>query len=161
MAMAGDDLDMGVALVDRALVLNPNLGTVWFLSGWVRLLNGETDVAIEHFSRAQRLSPFDPLIWAMHSGTAWAHFFAGRYHEALSANEQCLRDRPNYRPAVFLAAAASALAGDADRVQRAVARIRELEPTERISDVKERMPFRRSEQTARVIEALRKAGLPE
>jgi len=161
MAMAGHDLDMGVALVDRALVLNPNLGTVWFLSGWVRVLNGESDEAIEHFSRAEHLSPFDPSIWGVHAGTAWAHFFAGRYHEALSANEQCLRDRPNYRPAVFLAAAASALAGDADRVQRAVARIRELEPTERISDVKERMPFRRSEQTARVIEALRKAGLPE
>jgi TolB-like protein/Tfp pilus assembly protein PilF len=155
------NFDVGVALVNRALALNPNLGTVWFLSGWVRLRNGETDVAIEHFSRAQRLSPFDPLLWAMHAGTAWAHFLAGRYHEALSDVEQCLRDRPNYRPAVFLVAAISALAGAADRARRAVAHIRELEPTACISNAKERMRFYPSEQVARVIEGLRKAGLPE
>jgi len=161
LAYCAHDVDMGVALVDRALVLNPNLGTAWFLSGFVRLFNGETDLAIEHFSRAQRLSPFDPLIWLVHAGTAWAHFFAGRYHEALSTVEQCLRDRPNYRLAVLLVAAASALAGAEDRAQRAAARFRELEPTRRISDLKERLPFRRSEYIARFIEGLRKAGLPE
>ena len=161
LANFADDFDMGVALVDRALALNPNLGTVWLLSGWVRLLNGETDVAIEHFSRAERLSPFDPLIWGVHSGAAFAHFFAGRDHEALSSVEQCLRDMPKYRPAVLLYAAISALAGAADRAKRTVALIRDLEPMESISNLKGRMPFRRSEQIARFIEGLRKAGLPE
>ena len=46
-------------------------------------------------------------------------------------------------------AAASTLAGDPDRAQRAVARIREREPTACISDFEERMPFHRSEHLVR------------
>jgi TolB-like protein/Tfp pilus assembly protein PilF len=155
------DFDMGVAMVNRALVLNPNLVTAWFLSGWVRVLIGELDVAMEHFSRAERLSPLDPFIWAVYVGTAYAHFFAGRHDQALSAVEPGLRDMPNYLPALSLVAASSALTGAADRAQRAVVRILELDSTRRISELKKRMPFRHSEQLAILIEGLRKAGLPE
>jgi TolB-like protein len=154
------DFDTSVALVDRALVLNPNLGAAWFVSGFVRLLHGEPEVGIEHFSRAERLSPFDPFIWAVHTCTAYAHFFAGRYEEALFVVEQ-VRDAPNYRPAIFLRAASSAATGRMDQAQRAMARIRELDPTLRISGLKERTPFSRPEQIARLTEGLRKAGLPE
>ncbi len=42
------DLDAGVAAIDRALVLNPNQATAWYLSGWVRIFLGKPDMAIEH-----------------------------------------------------------------------------------------------------------------
>jgi TolB-like protein/Tfp pilus assembly protein PilF len=160
-ASVAHDFDMGVAMVSRALVLNPNLVIAWFLSGWVRILNGESDEAIEHFSRAERLSPFDPFDWACHVGTAYAHFFAGRYGHALSVVEGCLRDMPNFRPALYIVAASSALTGATDRAKTAVARIRELDPTRCISELEKHMPFRRLEQLARLMEGLRKAGLPE
>ena len=51
------DLDSGVAFVDRALLLNPNLAAAWVLSGLLRFFRGETDVAIEHLARAMRLIP--------------------------------------------------------------------------------------------------------
>jgi hypothetical protein len=35
-----------------ALALNPNLVT----AGWVQVINGEPDVAIEHFTHAERLA---------------------------------------------------------------------------------------------------------
>ena len=57
------DLDAGVALIDRALALNPNLASAWFFSGWSRIWRGEPDVAIEHIARAMRLSPPDPHIF--------------------------------------------------------------------------------------------------
>ena len=41
------DLDSGIALVDRALVLNPNLAAAWYLSGFLRDFRGEPDMAIE------------------------------------------------------------------------------------------------------------------
>ena len=37
-----------LSLIGRWL-LNPNLATAWFLSGWLRVFRGEPDVAIEHF----------------------------------------------------------------------------------------------------------------
>src|SRR5262249_54251440 len=55
-----------LALVDRALSLDPNLATAGYASGTVRAFRGgEPDVAIEHLRRAMRLSPRDPLMFTM------------------------------------------------------------------------------------------------
>jgi tetratricopeptide (TPR) repeat protein len=35
------DLDAGVAFIDRALILNPNLAAAWTLGGWVRIWLGK------------------------------------------------------------------------------------------------------------------------
>lgn len=155
------DFDTGMALVNRALTLNPNLATAWFLGGWVRLINGEPDVAIEHFAHVERFSPFDPFMWGVQAGIANAHFCAGRDDKALSAAELCLRDMPNYFPALRIVAASSAFTGATDRARKAIARIRELNPGWRISEIKQRFSYRRSEDLARIVEGLRKAGLPE
>ena len=160
-ASVANDFNLGLALVDRALVLNPNLVNAWYLSGWVRVLNGEPELAIEHFSRAERLSPFDPFKWGCHLGVAYAHFIAGRDDQALSSVERCLVDMPNFRPALFLVAASNAFLGATDRASAAVARIRELDPTKSISQLMLRTPFRQPERIARLFEGLRRAGLPE
>jgi TolB-like protein/DNA-binding SARP family transcriptional activator len=160
-ASVAKDFDMGLALVGRAQVLNPNLVNAWYLGGWVRVLNGEPEVALEHFSRAERLSPFDPFKWGCHLGVAYAQFMAGRDDQALSSVERCLRDMPNFRPALLVVAASSAFLGATDRAAMAVARIRELDPANCISQVKARTPFRQPEQIARLIDGLRRAGLPE
>ena len=54
------DLEVGAALIDRALVLNSNLAEAWFYGGWVKNWLGEPEAAIERFARAMRLSPLDP-----------------------------------------------------------------------------------------------------
>ena len=51
------DVEVGAALIDRALQLNPNLAEAWHFSGWVRIYLGEPEVAIEHLAHAMRLSP--------------------------------------------------------------------------------------------------------
>src|SRR5215470_15409287 len=76
------DLDDGIAFIERALELNPNLARAWNMSGWAKIWLGEPDAAIPHFERAMRLSPLDPLFHALQFGIANAHFFAGRYQQA-------------------------------------------------------------------------------
>jgi adenylate cyclase len=78
LAVVVRDLEVGAALVDRALVLNSNLAEAWSWGGWVKLWLGEPEAAIERFARAMRLSPLDPSLLLMRSGTAHAHFFLGR-----------------------------------------------------------------------------------
>ena len=46
-----------MALVDRALALNPNFARGWHISGMLRRLAGQPDIAIEHVEAALRLSP--------------------------------------------------------------------------------------------------------
>jgi tetratricopeptide (TPR) repeat protein len=156
-------LDGAVALIDRALVLNPNLAMGWYASGTVRAFRGgEPDVAIEHLKRAMRLSPFDPFMFTMQGVTAFAHFFAGRYDEAVSWAERAFWERPNILATLRIAAASYAFAGRLEEAQKAVARALELDPGMRVANLKERIGwFRRSEDFAKYADALRKAGLPE
>ncbi len=155
------DLDDGAAFIDQALALNPNLGSAWTVSGWVRIFRGEYEVALEHFAHSMRLSPLDPLIYAAQYGIAFAHFLAGRYDEASSWAEKALREDPNYYPAVRVYAASSVLAGRLEEAQNAMARLREIDPSLRVSDLKDLTPLRRPGDIARYAEGLRKAGLPE
>ena len=155
------ELDDGAALLDQALVLNPNLAVAWTFSGWVRIFLGEHEMALEHFARSMRLSPLDPLMYVAQSGIAVAHFCTGRYDEASSWAEKALLESPNYYPALRVFAASNALAGRLEDAQKAMARLRELDPTVRVSDLRDLITRRRPEDATRYAEGLRKAGLPE
>src|SRR5262249_57085926 len=78
------DLDGGIALIDKALLINPNLAAAWFLGGFLRLWNGDPDGATAYFERAMRLSPLDPEMYRMQAGMAMGHLFAGRFYTASS-----------------------------------------------------------------------------
>ncbi|UWU94189.1 winged helix-turn-helix domain-containing tetratricopeptide repeat protein [Bradyrhizobium sp. CB1015] len=162
LAFVVGDLGVGAGLVDRALTLNSNLAEAWNFGGWVKLWLGEPESAIERFSRAIRLSPLDPWLMAMRAGTAYAHFFLDRHDEAASWAAMALQCSPDYGPGLRITAASNAMAGRPEQAQKAVARLRELSPTLRLSNFKDVIgPYRRAEDVARYEEGLRKAGLPE
>ena len=155
------DVAGGIALLDRALVLNPNLASAWFLAGFLRTWNGEPDAAIEHFAHAMRLSPLDPELYRMQAGLAAAHLFAGRFDAASSWAEKAFRELPSFLMVVSVIAASHALAGRPDEAQRAMKHLRELDPTLRVSNLADWLPIRRPEDLATFADGLRKAGLPE
>ena len=161
LAFVAGELDNGHALTEQALVVNPNLATAWIFSGWVKVWLGEHEVAIEREARAMRLSPFDPQIFNMQASTAAAHFFAGRYVEALSWAETAIQSQPDYIPSTSVAAAAAALSGNQAAAAKAIARLRLIDPALRISNLKDFFPLRRPEDFDRWAEGLRKAGLPD
>ena len=162
------DVEVGAALIDRALLLNPNLAEAWHFSGWAKIYLGEPEVAIEHLMHAMRLSPLDPLTFVVQMAIAFAHFFAGRYDDAsswaekaLAASSPRLQEKPGYHPALLIAAASNALAGRLEEARNAIARLRQLNPTPHISNLKNQVPLRRPEDLDRYAEGLRKAGLTD
>ena len=126
----------------------------------MRAFLGEPDVAIEHQARAMRLSPLDPTLYNMQIGTALAHLLAGRFDDASSWSERAFRDQPNYLLAAGVVAASNALAGRQEKAQEAMARLQQLDPTARVSNLKDYIPLRRQD-FANFAEGLRMAGLPE
>jgi tetratricopeptide (TPR) repeat protein len=121
----------------------------------------EPEAAIERFARAMRLSPLDPSLRTP-SGTAHAHFFLGRYDEAASWAAMALQDNADYQPGLRIAAASNSMAGRPEQAHKAVARLRLLNPTLRVSTLKDVLgPFRQAEDLLRYEEGLRGAGLPE
>lgn len=154
------DLDSSIALVDRALVLDSNLAAAWFLGGYLRTERGDPDNAIEYFTRAMRFSPLDPEMFRMQAGMALAHLFARRFDAASSWAEKAYRDMPSFLMVVGIIAASRALAGRSDEAQRAMRRLRQLDPTLRVSSVTDWLPIHRPEDQATFADGLRRAGLP-
>ncbi|WP_150644580.1 winged helix-turn-helix domain-containing protein [Pseudomonas fluorescens] len=161
LAHLAGDVDGGIALLDRARLLNPNLAPAWYLGGILRALRGETDEAIEHLAHATRLSPLDPEMFRMQVGMALAHFFAGHFDAASAWAEKALGNLPCLLVPVALMAASHALSGRMDKAQRAMQRLHELDPSLRLSHLKDWLPIQRPEDLARFADGLRLAGLPE
>jgi TolB-like protein len=155
------DLDSGIALIDRALVLNPNLAAAWFLGGFLKIWRGESDEAIERLAHAMRLSPLDSEMYRMQAGTAMAHLLAGRFDAASAWAEKSFRELPSFLMVVGVIAASHALAGRPDEARRAMRDLRRLDPALRLSNLKDWLPFHRPEDLATFADGLRRAGLPE
>jgi adenylate cyclase len=154
------EIDAGVALIERALRLNPNLMDAWLSSGLSRLVSGDWNLAVEHLAHAIRLSPFDPLSFLMQQGIATGHFYTGRYDEAAAWSAKSIGENSNYSRAWRVTAASNAFLGRQEQAQKAMVRLRQLEPALRIATIKQVIPVRPSD-LARMEEGLRKAGLPE
>ena len=79
----GEDIDAMIALVDRALGLNPNFARGWHSSAALRLNAGQPDIAITHVEAALRLSP-GARVGTSLTVMGAAHFFSRRFDEAVS-----------------------------------------------------------------------------
>ena len=155
------DLDGGIALLDRARLLNPNLAPAWYLGGILRALRGETDAAIEDLTHAVRLSPLDPEMFRMQIGMAFANLFAGHFEAAADWAEKALGNLPGLLAPAAVVAASHALGGQMEKARWAMQRLRGLDPTLRLCDLKDWLPIKRPEDMARFADGLRLAGLPE
>jgi TolB-like protein len=161
LAFVAGDLDTAAVYIDSALALNPNLAWAWLSSALVRVWRGEPAVAIEHANRAMRLSPQDVQVFVMQFAIGLSHFLEGRFSEALTWAEMASRAQPDHVPSIALVAASSALIENRDTTRDAMARLDQLMPELRVSDLKGFVPIRRPEHFKLWADALRKAGLPE
>lgn len=161
LAHLAGDLDSGIALLDRAVFLNPNLASGWFLGGFLRTWHGECEEAIKHFERAMRLSPVDPELYRMQAGIAMAHLFAGRIATASAWAERSYSNLPSFLMVVALIAATRALGGRQEDARRALEELRKLDPALRVSNVTDWLPISRPEHFSIFADGLRKAGLAE
>jgi tetratricopeptide (TPR) repeat protein len=159
LAYVAGEIDEGAMLIQRALVLNPNLAWAWYFSGWVKIYLGEPETAIRHATQAMRLSPNDPHLFNMQAVVAYGHLYAGRFDEAVSWAELAVRDS---HPAAWRALAASyALSGRHDQARKAMAQMRDFYPALRLCDLTNSIPLRRPQDLAVLVDGLRQAGLPE
>jgi len=121
----GEEIDVAMALLDRALKLNPSCAGCWQRSGWLRLWAGQPDPAIEYFQNSLRLDPRErranPFM-----AIGVAHFFARRFEEARVTLLQSLQEKPNWVPTYRFLASCYAQMGRLDEARQAVEQIRNL-----------------------------------
>ena len=148
LAYVAGEIDEGATLIQRALVLNPNLAWAWYFSGWVKIYLGEPETAIQHATQAMRLSPNDTHLFNMQAVVAYGHLYAGRFNEAVSWAEMAVRESSSHLTAWRALAASCALSGRQEQAQKAMAHVRDLDPALRLSDLKDAIPLRRPQDLA-------------
>jgi TolB-like protein/class 3 adenylate cyclase len=125
LAYFGEDVGAMMALVDRALVLNPNYARGWNISGTLRIWTGQPDIAIEHLEAALRLSPRARVGAAVYQ-IGLAHFASRRFDEALPNLLLAIQEDPSFPPPYRVLAACYAHMGRHDDAREIVTRLRAI-----------------------------------
>jgi adenylate cyclase len=127
LAYYGEDIDVAIELVDRALVLNPSFARGWVVSGWLRLWTGQPEPAIDHFETSLRLSPRAGG-GAAFVGIGIGHFFARRLENAKAMLLRSLQEHPSWAPTYRFLAACYAHMGRLNEAHGMIERLRAITP---------------------------------
>lgn len=151
-----EEIDSAVAMIERALDLNPSYARGWYWNGWLRLFTGHPDIAIEHFRTAVRLNPLHrPYL----TGIGVAHLFSRRYREATEALSASLVELPGWPTTYRFLAASYVHLGGLEKAREVFDRLRAITPAAvPLSDCSGNSPFRNREQSALYAEGLRSAA---
>jgi TolB-like protein len=125
LAYLGEDIGAMMALVDRALVLNPNYARGWHISGGLRMFAGQPDIAIEHVEAALRLSPRTRVGTSLLT-IGCAHFYSRRFDEAATKLLLAIQEDPSNPGAHRHLAACYAHMGRLDDAREIVERLRAI-----------------------------------
>jgi len=93
LGLSGEDISTAVALVDRAVALNPSHARGWYISGALRSRLGQDDEAIEHLEKSLRLGPRGYLA-SPQLIVGSIHFFNRRFEQAAELLAASLRGDP-------------------------------------------------------------------
>jgi adenylate cyclase len=127
LAYFGEDIGAMMALVDRALVLNPSFSRGWHLSGVLRLWAGQPDIAIKHLNTALRLSPRARTGWS-HADLGAAYFVSRRFDEAVPELHLVIQEDPSLPLGYRFLAACLAHMGRLNEAREIVGRLRAVTP---------------------------------
>jgi adenylate cyclase len=123
----GEDIAAAIALIDRALQLNPSFARGWIRSGWLRLWAGQYDLAIEHFEMSIRLSPRESR-FISHMGIGVGNFFARRSEKAAEMLRLSHQEKSTWAPTLRFMASCLAHMGRLKEAQEIVTRLRAITP---------------------------------
>jgi adenylate cyclase len=148
----------GVALLERAVQLNPNLAMAHGLLGISYASIDRPTVGLSHIETALRLSPRDPMTYMFFTAQALCKFVAGDYSGALSSSERSVSIHPSSDNHLFMAAALAEL-GEMDKAREQIKRTLTFSPKMNLVVIGRGVQGNPGWEKYHA--ALRKAGLPE
>jgi TolB-like protein/Flp pilus assembly protein TadD len=153
-----------VAECERALALDRNLARSHASIGTAKIYLGRAEESETHVNDALRLSPRDTNVYMWLTMAGFAKFCVGKDEEAVVLLRRSIEANRNYPLAHFVFAATLAHLGRLDEARAAVQAGLELNPSFTVTRYRAGAPSDNSTflaQRERVIEGMRKAGVPE
>jgi DNA-binding SARP family transcriptional activator/TolB-like protein len=120
--------------LEQSVTLSPNFALAHYTLGFVHMQSGDAQVALAATGHSLRLSPFDPLTFAMFTARAVALVRLGQYQEAAGWARKGAA-RPNAHVHILaIAAHCLAVAGRFDEARSLVTSLRKRAPSYRLAD---------------------------
>jgi len=148
-----------ISEAQNVVSLNPNWAEGYLGLGNRLLFAGRTEEAIPNLKMAIRLDPFGPSYYFHLLGMAYREL--GRYEEAIAACQEAIRRQPNNQFAHLILAATYIMVGREADAHVEAAELLKINPKFSLQRFAKVRPHIDPENTARLVDALRKARLPE
>ncbi len=152
------DLESSLAWLERATSISPNYAQGLYARAWSESLAGRGLEARRHVDLAMRLSPIDPLYYAMLGTRAFTHTVMGEYAEAAEWAERAARSPGAHVLIALIAVAAHGLAGNEARAASWASNVRSRDPALSRSDFFRAFPMKSETTKASVSNALERFG---
>lgn len=153
--------DLAMDALDRSLAANPNYAQGHYARGFIGAHSSRAKQALPDINMAQRLSPFDPMLFAMTSAHGISLAMQGQHQEAADWAVKATQE-PNAHFHIY--AIAAALLGLSNRPDQAAEYARQVlarHPGYSIATYRQSFPFKEAEHQALMTRALIDAGIPE
>jgi TolB-like protein len=148
------DLDRALSWLERATSLSPNYAQGIYARAWTEAMAGNGPEGREHVDFAMRLSPLDPLYYAMLGTRGFTHMVQGEDIEAAMWTERAARSPGAHVLIEMIAAAFQLLAGNEARAKEWARSVRVRNPRLTRDDFFSAFPVRSEAMRSRVSAAL-------
>ena len=152
------DLDSSLGWLERATTISPHYAQGIYARAWTEALAGQALDARQHVDLAMRLSPLDPLHYAMLATRAFTHIVLGEDEEAAHWAELGARSPGAHVLIAMIAAATHAMKGDTQRAAFWAANVRERNDALTRQDFSRAFPMKADAARERMLRALAQLG---
>jgi TolB-like protein len=152
------DLETSLGWLERATDLSPNYAQGLYARAWTEAMAGRSIESRQHVDLAMRLSPVDPLHYAMLATRGFTHLLPGDHGEAARWAERGARSPGAHVLIAMVAAVAHELSGDSTRADFWAANARERNPALSQQDFFRAFPVRPDTVRSRFERALARLG---
>ena len=152
------DLETSLGWLERSTTISPHYAQGIYARAWTEALANRAQDGRAHADLAMRLSPLDPLHYAMRATRAFTHMALGEDVEAAHWADRAARSPGAHVMIAMIAAAAHALTMDAARSAYWTSNVRERNSSLTRADFSRAFPMQSEAMRVRVLQALAQLG---
>lgn len=151
--------DDAIANAEKAIALGPNNAEVHASFGQVLNYWGDPERGLEMFEKAFNIETFVSPVWEMQSGLSY--FLLGQNDRAVGRFLTAIARSPKILHAYTYLACTYVEMGQLDDAREIIKKALEIAPAYTLKMADKLFPYRLDDDRDRILDALRKAGLPE
>jgi len=150
--------DEGIAEAERGVEIDPNSGYAYYALGFLLRMAGKPKEAIPLIQKALRLEPRAPDNY--NRQLALDYFQAGDCKVAIAMCETVLKRQPNHMISRVINAAVYGACGREEEARKEATEVLRINPKFTVDSFMGKTPYKNPSDRERVVQGLRKAGLP-